>query len=667
MSLLAVDTETYLIAPGRVAPRLVCVSTFDGTANLLYPPNQGIGVVFSHLNRGGSLTIHNASFDMAVLVVNSSDPAAAMAEVWKAYEEDRIRCTRVREKLWQIATGEGLWKGSLADCVKKHLGETVEGKTGPDIWRLRYCELDGVPLKDWPDAAREYALLDAKYHWRVFQKQQQLLSDGEYFPDEQAQTRNDWALHLTSAWGLRTDPKAVKKLVDGMRAHVEAGAARLQASGIWREGTYSKNEALIREKVSADLGDMVTLTDGGKISIALDVLEKCTDPDLLLLADVSEDKSYLSKFAPVIQAGTTCPICCRYNPLVATGRTSASKPNVQQMPRRPGVRECFCPRPGNLYIGADYQAGEMRSFAQVCIDLFQASAMADSLREGLDLHLVTAGSMLGLDYETIKARYDEGDPEIQAARQLCKIPNFGFLGGMGGATLARTAKKEGTNLDPFVRAGGLIFDPETWPTFGVTTAAEAARLSTDRAEAFGKQLKRIFVSTYPEAQQFWDAVSRMQSEGGGAFTLRQLRSGRIRGGVRFTDGCNSYFQGLTADGAKLALYRVTRECFGAGNERTALYGFRPVIFMHDEIICEGPAEQAPEAALRLSAVMSEAMAGFTPDIPSPAEPYLMRRWYKGAEAAYSDDGRLVPWEPPPKRKKPAPPTVDQVKLARGLA
>ena len=43
--------------------------------------------------------------------------------------------------------------------------------------------------------------------------------------------------------------------------------------------------------------------------------------------------------------------------------------------------------------------------------------------------------------------------------------------------------------------------------------------------------------------------------------MTQFLSGRVRGGCRFTQMCNTLFQGLAADGAKKALWDITRECY----------------------------------------------------------------------------------------------------------
>ena len=131
--------------------------------------------------------------------------------------------------------------------------------------------------------------------------------------------------------------------------------------------------------------------------------------------------------------------------------------------------------------------------------------------------------------------------------------------------------------------------------------------------------------------------------GGDRGTVEQFVSKRVRGGVQFTQAANSYFQGLAADGAKAALFEVSRRCYTS--PESALFGSRPIMFIHDEIIMESPFDKAPEAAEELAAVMKTTMARYTPDIPIKTTVALMGRWYKNAEAVRDERGRLTAWRP----------------------
>ena len=74
-----------------------------------------------------------------------------------------------------------------------------------------------------------------------------------------------------------------------------------------------------------------------------------------------------------------------------------------------------------------------------------------------------------------------------------------------------------------------------------------------------------------------------------------------------------------------------------------LYGSRPVLFIHDEVVLETPREVGHLAAGEIEGVMEAAMQPWTPDVPASASATLMTRWSKEAERTY-DGGRLVAWE-----------------------
>jgi DNA polymerase I-like protein with 3'-5' exonuclease and polymerase domains len=125
--------------------------------------------------------------------------------------------------------------------------------------------------------------------------------------------------------------------------------------------------------------------------------------------------------------------------------------------------------------------------------------------------------------------------------------------------------------------------------------------------------------------------------------IEQFVSGRIRGRTRYTAACNTFFQGLAADGAKTALYDLQKSCYLRSG---ALYGSRAVAFIHDEVIMEHPEESASERAQIQAEMMVKSMQAVCPDVKISASPALMRCWYKGADAVYDGRGQLIPWEPP---------------------
>jgi DNA polymerase I-like protein with 3'-5' exonuclease and polymerase domains len=141
-------------------------------------------------------------------------------------------------------------------------------------------------------------------------------------------------------------------------------------------------------------------------------------------------------------------------------------------------------------------------------------------------------------------------------------------------------------------------------------------------------------------RRYFDYIGKLVEMPGAKIT--QLRSGRIRGDVGYTDGCNTLFQGLGADAAKSALFDVCRACYA--DPRSPLWDCRPVNFVHDEIIAEAPEHRAAEAAEELSRIMVATARRWLPDVRITAEPVLARRWSKNAESVRDASGRLIPWD-----------------------
>lgn len=600
--LIAVDTETELIRPGLQCPRLVCLSWHDGTHGGLVAHTEAADYLRSvEREPAARLVLHNAAFDLLVLVQH--DPSLRDL-VFDLLEHGRIIDTAIVEQLQLIAAGELETnpRPSLKSLAKKHLD--LDLAKGEDTWRLRYGELRDTPIADWPQDARRYALDDARVTWDVYDRQR--AQDYEP-PDLALQVRAAVALGGMSAWGLRTDPKAVDALEMGLLTEqlehreglIDAGLLKRTKKGVTRD------MAAIRGHVEKHLGDNAQRTDTGQIKTDDRALEQCGTEEAQALRRYKSIEKIASGYLKHLWRGTTRPINPRYNVLVATGRTSSFAPNIQQQPRAGGVRECFVPRAGCLFAAADWSSIEMAALAQVCLDLFGVSRLADALNNGLDPHLAVAAQLLCVDYETAKANRAAGDARTKRARQLAKIANFGFAGGMGPGSFVDYA------------AG-----------FGVELTEDA-----------GHDLREAWRAAWPEMALYFERIAEITGDRG-TRSIVQLRSHRKRGGLGFCDGANTYFQGLVADLAKDTLWRLFRSCY-TGEMRA-----RPVAFIHDEILIEViDNENAGALADELSAIMVDTARDWIPDVQVHAEPVLMRRWFKDAETVRDADGRLVEWRP----------------------
>lgn len=639
---VAFDTETWLISAGLLAPPLVCGSFYDASCAegaSIFLRGEALDEAERLLDDGETRLVgQNIAFDFGVCC--HARPRL-LPKVFAAYEDGRVRDTRVREKLILLARGElktdedGAKVGfSMADIVRRRFGvDLSEDKKNPDAWRLNYHKLDDVPLEEWPEEAKRYAMDDAVWTLRIFDHQAEECDGLEYLPNEREQTYAAWCLHLMGMWGVRVDGDAVYALDRHLRAHVEKAHDELRRLGILKGKTvkgqveWSKDTKVIKDLVVSAFerdGRPVPQTapsakfPDGQVKTDAETLKAANDPALAVLASVAEDEKLLSTYVPALLQGIHAPICPGWNVLVESGRTSCMKPNLQNPPRKGGVRECFVPRAGYLYLATDYSTLELCAWAQVCLDLLGFSDMAEAIRAGKDLHSVmgleilkAGGGYHDLDYDAFRTALKGGEGWAADARQLAKAKNFGLPGGLGAATFVAYA----------------------WATYNVRVSVEDA-----------SRLKQLWLRTWREAQPYFNLISAKGAYGE-SFAIEQIRSGRVRGGCTFTSAANSYFQGLAADGAKEALRRITRECYLDVGE--PLYGCRPVAFLHDEFILEVPddIDAAHAANVRLMKHMVEGMQVYIPDVPITAEPTLMRRWYKEAKPVYDEQGRLRVWEP----------------------
>lgn len=608
--IVAFDTETALIAPGRLAPPLVCISwAKDEDSGLLHHADSQAREFVEELLKADTVVGHNVAYDMAVFAAKWPD---LLPRIFAAYADSRITDTMLREKLQHIALG--VYRGykkvngetvklgySLADVAKRRLGRDLDKTT----WRTGYAELSDIPLHEWPEGARQYAIYDAMTTYAIWQDQE---AEGrELLADQYRQARAAWWLHLASAWGLKTDAEGVRRFKEQIETDLRTAQAVCIRAGVVRtNGTRdTKAAARLMEAACREKGIEAARTEKGAVALDRGSCEKVGHPILTAYAELSSLSKQLSTDVPLLLSGETTPIQARFETLLETGRTSSS-PNIQNLPRKGGMRECFVPRAGYVFAAADYEQMELRTVAQVCLARFGYSRLAEALNAGIDPHLEMAARIVGVSYEQALRRKKEGDETIDNARQTAKVANFGFPGGLGAGRLVEFARG----------------------TYGVNLS-----------EVEAQQLKAVWLQSWPEFRDYFNWIGGVCDELNP--TIEQLYVGRRRGGVSYTEACNSMFQGLAADAAKNAGFLVSRACYVEPS--SPLYGSRIVNFVHDEIIIEAPEEKAHEAAMELARLMVDGASVLMPDVPPKVEPLLMRRWSKKAKPLKDEQGRLVPW------------------------
>ena len=141
-----------------------------------------------------------------------------------------------------------------------------------------------------------------------------------------------------------------------------------------------------------------------------------------------------------------------------SGRTSCSKPNLQQLPRGPMVRNLLrVPSDEWYFFEIDYSQMELRCAGQIA----QVKALIDAYREGRDVHTETAKFMTGKEEITDEDRFQ------------AKAANFGLIYGMGAEGFV-----------DYARNG-----------YGVTVSLEQA-----------KKIREDYFKRYPELHGFYKSI-----------------------------------------------------------------------------------------------------------------------------------------------------------------
>lgn len=653
--MIAFDFETHLIERLRPAPRPVCLSWHDGERSGLLVGNDMRDWLASRLAEGAHLVGQNVSYDMRVAMARWPELAP---EIFRAYAEDRVTDTQIRQQLFFIGTrpsfDDSVPYYSLARLVQLIFDEDISAGKGPDTWRMRYAELDGVPLSRWPKEAIDYPISDAVWTWRAWDAQERQAKCE--IRDDAFQSYAAFSLDLAASRGMRTSAAAVDACEAQHLATLDELRPQLLGAGLLAYEGPKKDpqrklimkrapaQAMVRQAwidlhrrqaaAGEELSPVIYTPAAQKRHRAAEL--RNPDPCDLPASDFSTDKAaalatghetlrlraryvlaekILSTYVGPMRAGTEGPITTRFG-LASTTRTTSGAPgkplvgtNLQNAPRSGGVRECIVPRAGHLLLTADLAAAELHTLAEACRRIVGHTVMGDLLKDHKDLHLYLGCLLIGIKFDAdAEARYAQGDPELKRARQQAKPANFGFGGAMGWRTFVLYNLKQGT-----------VFTPSQ-----------------------ARRLRATWLDAYPEMSEYFDACKRELGPSNSA-VIELWPGGPWRRVKGLSMIANSRFQAPAARGAKLGVTAVTRAA-----HRGELDAVRPVNFVHDELVAEledrGPDENAKNA-LAFGQILEHSFNIMCPNYPTTVDAVLADRYAKGAEPVYDAKGRLTVWSP----------------------
>lgn len=637
----------------------------------------------------------------------------------------RLHDTMILDQLIRLGS-EGvrnLPPRNLGVLSKEYLKTSAVNKEDP--YRLRYHEIKNRNFTSVDKGFFDYAIRDAYATSRIWRKlyekslymMKRVQASGakdlkikdvleQYGPlTESLQVRGAIALFQAGRNGIHVDTLYAKDYVTKLKKELDLHLEVLLknqpdilvyedecgAKGIYRKqlGNQPVIPGLIERKVSrTDLGGCPRFKKA-KLKSMLESF--CKQHDLPVLISCGKEKgtslsakqwvSYRGK-SPVVDAWIelshltktlgyadpltkTSEINPNYKPLLVTGRSACTNPNLQQYPRSKDFRQIFKARHEHKLITVDYSFIELRTLAHICEARYGKSVLANVIRDGRDPHTFTAAMFTNEEYQSLLQKVEQGDKAAKAARQAAKAVNFGVPGGLGARKLAtyaaetygvsmseeqarelreRLIKEVYPEIDKYLQENNLI---NLTLNTGIKPDSLIKIYKLKSASQLGKALsvtRKMLAGKLSEKEQkyaprIWYALARIahyiraniskevhksilskQSTpevesalfGGTAYTP----TGRLRSGCNYSQYRNSPFQGLAADGAKLALFNLTAA------------GYRVVGFLHDEIIVEIEEIYAEKAFAEVQQIMNVSMSKVLGSVPSSVSGHVGTTWEK---------------------------------------
>jgi DNA polymerase-1 len=301
-------------------------------------------------------------------------------------------------------------------------------------------------------------------------------------------------------------------------------------------------------------------------STAEDVLEELAQhhelPALILEYRGTQKlkSTYVDALPQLVDAGTGRVHATFNQTVAATGRLSASDPNLQNIPIRTPegrrIREAFIAEDGWRLLSADYSQIELRVLAHLCQD----PTLVDAFNKGEDIHDRTSREIFG-PFSPIPA---------EEQRRRSKMVNYALLYGKTAFTLAKDLGVSRKEAESFIEAYFARYPGVK--TFIDETIAEARR--TGQVRTLLGRLRRL-----PDLKARSYPV-RMEAE-------RQAM--------------NTPIQGSAADLIKKAMLDLDAALEGR-KLRTRL-----ILQIHDELLLETPEDEADEALALVKQVMENAL------------------------------------------------------------
>ena len=379
--------------------------------------------------------------------------------------------------------------------------------------------------------------------------------------------------------GVRVDEERLKKYANTLLEKID----KLEESIISKAGeSFNINSP---KQLGEILFGKLKLSGGKKTktgySTAADVLEKLA-PEHEIIRDILEyrqltklNSTYATGLAGYIREDGR--IHGTFNQTItATGRISSTEPNLQNIPVRTEmgskIRDIFVPKPGYVFVDADYSQIELRVLASLSGD----EKLIESYHSAADIHAATASQVFHVPLEEVT-------PEL---RRNAKAVNFGVV-------------------------------------YGISAFGLSEDLSISRKEAL--DYINNYFKIYGGVKKFLDKQVADAKEKGFVKTM----FGRIRPIPEIKSSnfmtrsfgdrvaMNSPIQGSAADIMKISMLKVDEALRESG------YDANIVLQIHDELLIEVKEEEEEKVSKLVEKTMKEAVSL---KVPLEVDAHIGKTW-----------------------------------------
>lgn len=647
---LSIDTETTNIQPGEIPSLVILQASSDGE-NSYIVERDDVGD-FLNLHRHSHWVGHNFCFDLAVLskLLNTT--------FYNKIEHEEIWDTGIAFRLLSLTRGPQvsfLW--SMAYCAEKLLGITVDKDDSTRMgWTL------SMNYETMGDARLKYSALDAIITWKLWEKLK-VIREHPNALSHNTQLKGAIALEDISRNGMRFDLAKKEEVTSALYGEMKALGQKLKDNLGWQKGVKGNNAIIQNYLKQFELSEGVKLprtetanavnkkgkTNPDKIKSDGATIEKYLSEDIVMSDFITyKELEKMVSFVSKIETDRVHPF---FNTILNTGRVSCSKPNLQQLPRKGSIRQCFIADEGCVFVDSDYSGIELVALGQICINRFGFSVLADKINADIDLHKYLGSIVYKKEMEMVTK--DE--------RQLCKALNFSLPVNVGANKLCQLIKL-GTGKDVseddalFLKKAYLEAFPEvslfyeshmdkhdfTSSPFNSPDIARAVfrRIMygvTDntKGEPYGQNILAWAINFMlprirPDLVE-WDLGEKLGREIFSETIV--LPNGFTRAKCSYTEARNVQFQGLAASGMKISLFNLLKERYKVN------------MVIHDQVLVSIPDDKnKKEKALHISDIMVKSMSEVIPNVKIKTEWGCSKKWFKNTKEVYDLEGNLLIYE-----------------------